>query len=107
MCLGSKAYGGQVQLVVGSIWCRKCANKPGAELFNYIFFRRRPQSITRLKPLTGEPCAGEPHLRLGGRGGRVSFPPPINDVRQKATGSPLREDDAFKASNCQIIILTT
>ncbi len=29
------------------------------------------------KPPTGEPCAGEPHARFGGRGGRASFPTPI------------------------------
>ena len=29
------------------------------------------------KPLTGEPCAGEPHARFGGRGGRASFSTPI------------------------------
>ena len=30
-----------------------------------------------MKPPTGEPCAGEPHARFGGRGGRESFPTPI------------------------------
>jgi hypothetical protein len=30
-----------------------------------------------LKPPTGEPCAGEPHARFGGRGGRRPFPTPI------------------------------
>ena len=29
------------------------------------------------KPLTGEPCAGEPHARFGGRGGLASFSTPI------------------------------
>ena len=29
------------------------------------------------KPTTGEPCAGEPHARFGGRGGRKPFPTPI------------------------------
>jgi hypothetical protein len=29
------------------------------------------------KPATGEPCAGEPHARFGGRGGS-SFPTPID-----------------------------
>ena len=27
---------------------------------------------------TGELCAGEPHAQFGGRGGRESFPTPIN-----------------------------
>ena len=35
------------------------------------------ESITMLQPLTGEPCAGEPHARFGGRGGRESFSTPI------------------------------
>jgi hypothetical protein len=26
------------------------------------------------KPATGEPCAGEPHARFGGRGGQPSRP---------------------------------
>mgnify|MGYP001821773816 CR=1 FL=1 len=30
-----------------------------------------------LKPPTGEPCAGEPHARFGGRGGLKLFPTPI------------------------------
>ena len=30
------------------------------------------------KPPTGEPCAGEPHARFGGRGGRASFSTPIS-----------------------------
>ena len=29
------------------------------------------------KPPTGEPCAGEPHARFGGRGRRKPFPTPI------------------------------
>ena len=29
------------------------------------------------KPPTGEPCAGEPHARFGGRGRREPFPTPI------------------------------
>ena len=32
------------------------------------------------KPLTGEPCAGEPHARFGGRGGRESFSTPIDYI---------------------------
>jgi len=30
-----------------------------------------------LKPPTGEPCAGEPHARFGGQGGRKPFLTPI------------------------------
>ena len=29
------------------------------------------------KPPTGEPCAGKPPARFGGRGGREPFPTPI------------------------------
>ena len=35
------------------------------------------EPIPMRKPLTGEPCAGEPHARFGGRGGRQPFPTPI------------------------------
>ena len=30
------------------------------------------------EPATGEPCAGKPHARFGGRGGLTSFPTPID-----------------------------
>jgi len=30
------------------------------------------------KPPTGEPCAGEPHARFGGRGGSFSLPDPYH-----------------------------
>ena len=32
---------------------------------------------------TGEPCAGEPHARFGGRGRREPFPTPIRLIRRK------------------------
>jgi hypothetical protein len=34
------------------------------------------------KPLTGEPCAGEPQARFGGRGGRESFSTPIKTCKK-------------------------
>ena len=37
------------------------------------------------KPLTGEPCAGEPHARFGGRGGREPFSTPIGEAVDKRT----------------------
>ena len=37
------------------------------------------EPIPMRKPLTGEPCAGEPHARFGGRGGRESFSTPIKN----------------------------
>ena len=38
------------------------------------------------KPLTGEPCAGEPLARFGGRGGRKSFSTPISRGAECAVG---------------------
>src|SRR5207249_4654735 len=35
------------------------------------------EPIPMRKPPTGEPCAGEPHARFGGRGRRKPFPTPI------------------------------
>ena len=35
------------------------------------------------KPPTGEPCAGEPHARFGGRGRREPFPTPIMSKEAK------------------------
>ena len=39
------------------------------------------EPIPMRKPPTGEPCAGEPHARFGGRGGPTPFPTPIGRVR--------------------------
>ena len=36
------------------------------------------EPIPMRKPPTGEPCAGEPHARFGGRGRREPFPTPID-----------------------------
>ena len=33
------------------------------------------------KPPTGEPCAGKPPARFGGRGGREPFPTPMHRIR--------------------------
>ena len=35
------------------------------------------EPIPMREPPTGEPCAGEPHARFGGRGRREPFPTPI------------------------------
>src|SRR5215208_4893708 len=35
------------------------------------------EPIPMRKPPTGEPCAGKPHARFGGRGRRKPFPTPI------------------------------
>ena len=39
------------------------------------------------KPPTGEPSAGEPHARFGGRGGRKPFPTPISLPRRRYSGT--------------------
>ena len=45
------------------------------------------EPIPMRKPLTGEPYAGEPHVRFGGRGGREPFPTPINARTQRISAS--------------------
>src|SRR5712672_867397 len=47
------------------------------------------------KPATGEPYAGEPHVRFGGRGGQKAFPTPIVGRRiiiGNIRGEPLAND---------------
>src|ERR1700732_3159315 len=39
---------------------------------------RAGETLPMRKPATGEPCAGEPHARFGGRGGPTPFPTPID-----------------------------
>jgi hypothetical protein len=70
------------------------------------------------KPPTGEPCAGEPHARLGGRGGSFSLPDPYQrleswqfDTWQVLHFTPVSEiDHNFRkqviASRCPLIIVT-
>src|SRR5262245_54673943 len=61
------------------------------------------EPIPMRKPPTGEPCAGEPHARFGGRGRPEPFPPPIGFsvvrmgvYRRKPFGAhPLLERLAF------------
>src|SRR6202011_899463 len=53
---------------------------------------RAGETLPMRKPATGEPCAGEPHARFGGRGGPTPFPTPIGSVRTSVT-----------ASNCRIV----
>ena len=38
------------------------------------------EPIPMRKPPTGEPCAGEPHARFGGRGRRQPFPDPLSGL---------------------------
>src|SRR5882724_12491502 len=47
------------------------------------------EPIPMRKPPTGEPCAGEPHARFGGRGRRKPFPTPN---RPGGTGNRLYGD---------------
>ena len=42
---------------------------------------------------TGEPCAGEPPARFGGRGGREPFPTPINVYYVQQQIQELQADD--------------
>src|SRR6516165_7113383 len=41
------------------------------------------------KPTTGEPYAGEPHVRFGGRGGATPLPDPYREERASGDGSEL------------------
>ena len=45
------------------------------------------EPIPMRKPPTGEPCAGEPHARFGGRERREPFPTPIGLVGELRLGS--------------------
>ena len=47
------------------------------------------EPISMEKPPTGEPYAGEPHVRFGGRGGRETFPTPIVKTRDFVGGKTL------------------
>ena len=38
------------------------------------------EPIPMRQPPTGEPCAGEPHARFGGRGRPEPFPTPIGEL---------------------------
>src|SRR5918996_2728330 len=46
------------------------------------------EPIPMRKPPTGEPCAGEPHARFGGRGRRKPFPTPINSRKHHRNTLP-------------------
>jgi len=48
------------------------------------------EPIPMRQPPTGEPCAGEPHARFGGRGRRKPFPTPIG----------LRGGNSLNAASC-------
>ena len=55
-----------------------------------LFTRNRSlivcEPIPMRKPLTGEPCAGEPHARFGGRGEWELFPTPIKKHHRRPRG---------------------
>src|ERR1700724_1739837 len=68
---------------------------------------RAGETLPMRKPATGEPCAGEPHARFGGRGGPTPFPTPIEFgsaddnpgvahyyCRRHATGGPCKGSGA-------------
>jgi hypothetical protein len=47
---------------------------------------------------TGEPCAGDPHARFGGRGRRQPFPTPIRRGLELAPRLKHSGGDAFKTN---------
>src|SRR5215468_10543415 len=49
----------------------------GSGTVHHVCSLEASEPIPMRKPLTGEPCAGEPHARFGGRGRRKPFPTPI------------------------------
>ena len=56
------------------------------------------------KLLTGELCAGEPLAQFGGRGGRESFPTPINTNFNAPRSYPLSTHESHGAeSGIQIL----
>ena len=50
------------------------------------------ETLPMRKPPTGEPYAGKPHVRFGGRGGREPFPTPIGKGANFGVGT-LTVDD--------------
>jgi hypothetical protein len=55
------------------------------------------QGIPMRKPPTGEPCAGEPHARFGGRGG-VTLPDPYRSPTYMKNIRPIKSSDAVNLS---------
>ena len=62
--------------VKGGRWMPSSQN----EDFHHARSLDSSESIPMRKPPTGEPCAGEPHARFGGRGGVKSFPTSIAGI---------------------------
>ena len=71
-----------------NIWTERMLAAPGNGVKGNEYFAKigaihhdkRPngsEPIPMRKPQSGEPCAGEPHARFGGRGGREPFSTPI------------------------------
>jgi hypothetical protein len=60
------------------------------------------ETVSMKKPPTGEPYAGKPHVRFGGRGGRRPFPTPINSTirRSRNTSSCQRHRLPAAPSAC-------
>ena len=54
------------------------------------------------KPLTGEPCAGKPHARFGGRGGRCPFLPLFVDQLKRLAETGNWPTD--KAININVVV---
>jgi hypothetical protein len=64
---------------------------------------RAGETLPMGKPTTGEPYAGEPHVRFGGRRGLELFPPPIGNLLGLAATFPvmtLRRHSACLCNAC-------
>ena len=51
------------------------------------------EPIPMRKPPTGEPCAGEPHARFGGRGRRKPFPQVVEIPAYRSLDAGVRGHD--------------
>src|SRR5215510_15121080 len=59
------------------------------------------EPIPMRKPPTGEPCAGEPHARFGGRGRPEPFPTPIGGYCMAKCGQMERSWEFFNRNLTQ------
>ena len=76
--------------VKGGMWLSTLAKRLLCRAWA-VLFRCSPcgglSALSKVKPPTGEPCAGEPHARFGGRGPRATGDPyPYNYSRHKPFG---------------------
>jgi hypothetical protein len=57
------------------------------------------------KPPTGEPCAGKPPARFGGRGGREPFPTPMHEFVNHTQKEYARGDVHENRAECLFSLL--